>query len=151
MIKVGDTLPDATLFEFIEDERAGCTLGPNSFGVREQTAGKRVVIFGLPGAFTPTCSAKHVPGYVEQYEALSAAGVDEIWCVSVNDAFVMGAWARDQHTYAPQQGHTADYGALDTPAVWRTSRDTAASHVQALQEKGVDTYDIPAFLRKQAD
>ncbi|QBQ96620.1 peroxiredoxin [Paraburkholderia pallida] len=98
MIKVGDTLPDATLFELIEDERAGCTLGPNGFGVREQTAGKRVVIFGLPGAFTPTCSAKHVPGYVEQYEALRAAGVDEIWCVSVNDAFVMGAWGRDQRT-----------------------------------------------------
>jgi cell division protein FtsZ len=56
-----------------------------------------------------------------------------------------------QHSYAPQQGNMADYGALDTPAVWRTSRDTAASHVQALQEKGVDTYDIPAFLRKQAD
>ncbi|WP_028220112.1 peroxiredoxin [Paraburkholderia oxyphila] len=98
MIKVGDTLPDATLFELIEDERAGCTLGPNGFDVREQTAGKRVVIFGLPGAFTPTCSAKHVPGYVEQYEALRAAGVDEIWCVSVNDAFVMGAWGRDQRT-----------------------------------------------------
>jgi glutaredoxin/glutathione-dependent peroxiredoxin len=98
MIKLGDTLPDAKLFEFIEDERAGCTLGPNDFSVREQTAGKRVVIFGLPGAFTPTCSAKHVPGYVEQYEALRAAGVDEIWCVSVNDAFVMGAWGRDQRT-----------------------------------------------------
>jgi glutaredoxin/glutathione-dependent peroxiredoxin len=98
MIKQGETLPDATLFEFIEDERAGCTLGPNSFGVREQTAGKRVVIFGLPGAFTPTCSAKHVPGYVEQFDALRAAGVDEIWCVSVNDAFVMGAWGRDQRT-----------------------------------------------------
>jgi cell division protein FtsZ len=55
------------------------------------------------------------------------------------------------HAYTPQHGSTADYGALDTPAVWRTSRDTAASHVQALQEKGVDTYDIPAFLRKQAD
>jgi cell division protein FtsZ len=54
------------------------------------------------------------------------------------------------HSYAPPP-NTADYGALDTPAVWRTSRDTAASHVQALQEKGVDTYDIPAFLRKQAD
>ncbi|MBN3810509.1 peroxiredoxin [Paraburkholderia sp. Ac-20347] len=98
MIKQGETLPDATLFEFIEDERAGCTLGPNSFGVREQTAAKRVVIFGLPGAFTPTCSAKHVPGYVEQFDALRAAGVDEIWCVSVNDAFVMGAWGRDQRT-----------------------------------------------------
>jgi peroxiredoxin len=98
MIKVGEKLPDAIVFELIEDERAGCTIGPNSFDVRGQTAGKRVVIFGLPGAFTPTCSARHVPGYVEQADALRAAGIDEIWCVSVNDAFVMGAWARDQHT-----------------------------------------------------
>ena len=98
MIQVGDKLPDATLFEYVEDERAGCTLGPNNFGVQAQTAGKRVVIFGLPGAYTPTCSAKHVPGYVEQAERFFAAGIDEIWCVSVNDAFVMGAWGRDQHT-----------------------------------------------------
>ncbi|CAB3705908.1 Peroxiredoxin [Paraburkholderia phenoliruptrix] len=97
MIQAGDKLPDATLFEYVEDERAGCTIGPNSFHVREQTAGKRVVIFGLPGAFTPTCSAKHVPGYVEHAAQLRAAGVDEIWCVSVNDAFVMGAWGRDLH------------------------------------------------------
>jgi peroxiredoxin len=98
MIQVGDKLPDATLFEYVEDERTGCTLGPNGFGVHEETAGKRVVIFGLPGAFTPTCSAKHVPGYVEHAVRLRAAGIDEIWCVSVNDAFVMGAWGRDQHT-----------------------------------------------------
>jgi glutaredoxin/glutathione-dependent peroxiredoxin len=98
MIQVGEKLPQATVYELIEDEREGCTIGPNSFDVHEQTAGKRVVIFGLPGAFTPTCSAKHVPGYVEQAEKLRAAGIDEIWCVSVNDAFVMGAWARDQHT-----------------------------------------------------
>ena len=98
MIQVGEKLPDAIVYELIDDEREGCTIGPNSFDVREQTAGKRVVIFGLPGAFTPTCSARHVPGYVEHAAAFQAAGIDEIWCVSVNDAFVMGAWARDQHT-----------------------------------------------------
>ncbi|WP_186030730.1 peroxiredoxin [Burkholderia gladioli] len=98
MIQAGDTLPDAQVFEFVDEAREGCTLGPNALDVREQMAGKRVVIFGLPGAFTPTCSAKHVPGYVEQFDAFRAAGIDEIWCVSVNDAFVMGAWGRDQHT-----------------------------------------------------
>ena len=98
MIKVGDKLPDGTLTEFIEEETAGCTLGPNSFQVAEITKGKKIVIFGLPGAFTPTCSAKHVPGYVQNHDALKAKGVDEIWCVSVNDAFVMGAWAKDQQT-----------------------------------------------------
>ena len=98
MIKVGDKLPAGKLQEFIEVEGNGCTLGPNTFDVEQLTAGKKIAIFGLPGAYTPTCSAKHVPGYVEQYDALRAAGVDEIWCVSVNDAFVMGAWARDQKT-----------------------------------------------------
>ena len=97
-IKVGDTLPDATVREFIEVEGNGCSVGPNTFQVADLARDKRIVIFGLPGAFTPTCSAKHVPGYLERYDALKAAGVDEIWCVSVNDAFVMGAWARDQKT-----------------------------------------------------
>jgi peroxiredoxin len=95
-IKVGDRLPDGQLQEFIDVETEGCALGPNTFSVGEITKGKKVVIFGLPGAFTPTCSAKHVPGYVEKYDALKAKGVDEIWCLSVNDAFVMGAWGRDQ-------------------------------------------------------
>jgi len=98
MLKVGDRLPDGTLQEFIEVEGNGCTLGPNAFQVADLVKGKTIVVFGLPGAYTPTCSAKHVPGYVEQAAALKDAGVDEIWCVSVNDAFVMGAWGRDQGT-----------------------------------------------------
>ena len=98
MMKVGDKLPAGTLQEFIEVEGNGCSLGPNTFEVEKATAGKTIAIFALPGAFTPTCSAKHVPGYVAQVDALKAAGVDEIWCVSVNDAFVMGAWGRDQKT-----------------------------------------------------
>ena len=98
MIKVGDKLPAGSLNEYIEVEGNGCSLGPNAFDVEKSTAGKTVAIFALPGAYTPTCSAKHVPGFVEQADALKAAGVDEIWCVSVNDAFVMGAWGRDQKT-----------------------------------------------------
>jgi peroxiredoxin len=97
-IKVGDRLPDGQLQEFIEVETAGCSLGPNTFNVADIAKGKKIVIFGLPGAFTPTCSGKHVPGYVQQYDALKRKGVDEIWCLSVNDAFVMGAWGRDQHS-----------------------------------------------------
>ena len=98
MIKVGDTLPAATLMEYVEVEGNGCSLGPNPVDVVKASAGKTIALFALPGAFTPTCSAKHVPGYVERFADLKAAGVDEIWCLSVNDAFVMGAWAREQKT-----------------------------------------------------
>ena len=98
MIKVGDTLPSVTLMEYSEVEGNGCSIGPNAVDVSKAAAGKTIAIFGLPGAFTPTCSVKHVPGYVEKFNELKAAGVDEIWCVSVNDAFVMGAWARDLKT-----------------------------------------------------
>jgi len=98
MLKVGDKLPAGTLQEFIEVEGNGCSLGPNSFEIDKLTAGKKIAIFALPGAFTPTCSAQHVPGYVAKFEEFKAAGVDEIWCISVNDAFVMGAWGRDQKT-----------------------------------------------------
>jgi glutaredoxin/glutathione-dependent peroxiredoxin len=95
-IKVGDRLPAGTLSEYIEVETAGCALGPNEFKVEDLTKGKKVVVFGLPGAFTPTCSAKHVPSYLANLDKLRAKGVDEVVCLSVNDAFVMGAWARDQ-------------------------------------------------------
>ncbi|MEP6966395.1 MAG: peroxiredoxin [Polaromonas sp.] len=98
MIKVGDTLPAATLMEYVEVEGNGCSIGPNPVDVVKASAGKTIALFAVPGAFTPTCSAKHVPGYVENFKELKAAGIDEIWCLSVNDAFVMGAWARDQHT-----------------------------------------------------
>ena len=98
MIQIGEKLPSATLMEFHDTTDGGCSLGPNPVEVVASAAGKTIALFALPGAFTPTCSAKHVPGYIEQYEALRTAGVDEIWCVSVNDAFVMGAWARDQKT-----------------------------------------------------
>jgi glutaredoxin/glutathione-dependent peroxiredoxin len=97
MIKIGDQLPEGTLTEFIETETAGCSLGPNAFKVSELVKDKKIAIFGLPGAYTPTCSAKHVPSYIANFDKLKAKGVHEIWCISVNDAFVMGAWGRDQN------------------------------------------------------
>lgn len=96
MIKIGDKLPNATLTESTEFGEA-CPVAPNKISTVEAAAGKRVVIFGLPGAYTPTCSAKHVPGYLANLDALRAKGVDEVWCVSVNDGFVMAAWGRDQN------------------------------------------------------
>jgi peroxiredoxin len=95
MIKIGDNLPDATLTESTEFGEA-CPVAPKKVSVAEASQGKKIVIFGLPGAYTPTCSAKHVPGYLGQRDALVGKGVDEIWCVSVNDGFVMAAWGRDQ-------------------------------------------------------
>ncbi len=94
-IKVGDRLPAGVLWEFIDEEQPGCSLGPNEFKVEEMVKGKRIAIFGLPGAFTPTCSAKHLPGFVQNAQRLRKL-VDEIWCLSVNDAFVMGAWGKEQ-------------------------------------------------------
>jgi peroxiredoxin len=96
MISVGDRLPDGELREFVEDERQGCTIGPNVFKVEQIVRGKKIALFGVPGAFTPTCSNKHVPGYRDHASELQSHGVDEIWCLSVNDPHVMGAWGRDQ-------------------------------------------------------
>ena len=98
MIKIGDTLPAVTLTEYVEVEGNGCSLGPNAVDVIQASAGKTIALFALPGAFTPTCSVKHVPGYISRVDDFKAAGVDEIWCLSVNDAFVMGAWAREIKT-----------------------------------------------------
>ncbi len=95
MIAIGDTLPDATLTESLEFGDA-CPLPPQKLSAVEMAKGKRIVVFGLPGAFTPTCSGKHVPGYLASLDAMKKKGVDEIWCVSVNDGYVMAAWARDQ-------------------------------------------------------
>lgn len=90
-VKKGNRLPDATLYEMGKD-------GIETRAVSGLASGRRVVIFGLPGAFTPTCSARHVPGYVEQWGAFKEKGIDDIICVSVNDAYVMGAWAKTQGT-----------------------------------------------------
>ncbi|MDB5989603.1 MAG: peroxiredoxin [Herbaspirillum sp.] len=95
-IKIGDHLPEGSLAEFIETATEGCALGPNTFKVSDLVKGKKIAVFAVPGAFTPTCSAKHLPGYVKLAAEFKAKGVDEIWAISVNDAFVMGAWGRDQ-------------------------------------------------------
>ena len=95
MIEAGDPLPDATLNESTEFGEA-CPIAPQKVSVAAATRGKRVVIFGVPGAFTPTCSERHIPGYLEHLAGLKARGVDEVWCVSVNDGYVMAAWGRDR-------------------------------------------------------
>lgn len=95
-IKVGDHIPEGTLGEFIETATESCAVGPNSFKVSELTKGKKIAVFAVPGAFTPTCSEKHLPGFLEASAQFKAKGIDEIWCVSVNDPFVMGAWGRER-------------------------------------------------------
>ncbi|MBJ9977658.1 peroxiredoxin [Pseudomonas sp. S75] len=97
MIKPGDALPDVILHQYNAQEGV-CAVGPAAFSLRERCAGRRVLIFGLPGAFTPTCSQRHVPGYVAAAQALFDAGIDEILCLSVNDAFVMQAWGEGMGT-----------------------------------------------------
>ncbi len=86
-IEVGDRLPEATLIKVTAD-------GPQPVTTSEYFAGRRVALFAVPGAFTPTCSARHLPGFVDKGADLSAKGIDEVACTAVNDAFVMGAWAK---------------------------------------------------------
>lgn len=89
-ISVGQKLPETTFTVMTES-------GPAPMTTQELTAGKKVVVFAVPGAFTPTCSAKHLPGYVQEADAFAAKGVDSIVCLSVNDVFVMDAWGKDQN------------------------------------------------------
>ena len=86
-IAIGDTIPQTTLVKATAD-------GPDQVDARDFFASRTVALFAVPGAFTPTCSARHLPSFVEQADALKAKGVDEIACTSVNDAFVLGAWAK---------------------------------------------------------
>jgi peroxiredoxin len=88
-IKAGDTIPSAKLMQ-------GTAEGPKEISTEDLFKGKTVVLFGVPGAFTPTCSAKHLPGFVQHFDALKAKGADVVACMAVNDAFVMGAWGKDQ-------------------------------------------------------
>jgi len=96
-IQVGDHLPEGKLIECTEfDSATSCPTNPQTLAVGDLVKGKKIVIFGLPGAYTPTCSAKHLPGYITHHEAIKAKGVDEIWCLAVNDHFVMASWGREQ-------------------------------------------------------
>lgn len=110
MIKVGDKIPSVKI------KLAGETGGGEEIAADAFFAGKKVALFALPGAFTPTCSAKHLPGFVEQYDALKAKGVDVVACLSVNDAWVMGAWGRDQKAF-PKIAMLADGSAELTRAL----------------------------------
>lgn len=93
-IQIGERVPEATLTESVEFG-AACPVAPTPVTTTSALAGKRVVIFGVPGAYTPTCSAKHVPGYVQQLPELKAKGVDEVWCIATNDGWVMAAWGKE--------------------------------------------------------
>jgi len=96
-IQIGDAVPDGVLFESIgySDENH-CPIRPAQVKVADAVKGRRIVVFGLPGAFTPTCSGKHLPGYLANLDQFKACGVDEVWCVAVNDGYVMAAWGLDQ-------------------------------------------------------
>ncbi len=107
-ISVGDRIPDVVMNHMTGD-------GPAELSSEELFSGKKVVLFALPGAFTPTCSKSHVPGFVANAEQLKAAGVNEIVCLSVNDAFVMNAWGKDQN--AGELHMVADGSANFTQAV----------------------------------
>lgn len=89
-IKIGDSVPNATVAEFVTGD------APHAYQIADLVKDKRIALFAVPGAFTPTCTEQHVPGFLDLADAFKAKGVDEIWCVAVNDVFVMEAWGRDK-------------------------------------------------------
>ncbi len=115
-IAIGDRLPEVRVSEYIATETPGCTIGTNVFQVADLVKGKKIAIFAVPGAFTPTCSENHMPGYIKLADKFKAKGVDEIWCLSVNDAYVMGAWGRAQNATGTLR-MIADGGAALTKAM----------------------------------
>jgi peroxiredoxin len=95
MLKVGDKLPAGSLSEFVEVEGNGCAIGPNTFDLQKATAGKKIAVFALPGAYTPTCQQQHMPGFVSRVDELKGKGIDTIACTAVNDIFVLTQFAKD--------------------------------------------------------
>lgn len=124
-IEVGQQLPAGKLIESTEfDPENGCPTNPQPQDVAELTAGKKIIIFGVPGAFTPLCSAQHLPGYVALADQLKAKGVDEIWCMAVNDAFVMAEWGK-AHNAAAKVRMMAD-GSAEYSKALELDRDLTA-------------------------
>lgn len=94
MIQIGDVFPNVTLYEFNDVPTDACPIGPLAINTREAFFNKKIVLTGAPGAFTPACSDLQIPGYIDSFDRFKQMGVDDIYCVAVNDAFVMGAWAK---------------------------------------------------------
>jgi len=116
-IAIGERLPEGTLMEATEfDASSGCPMPPKPVNVTEAAKGRKIVIFGIPGAFTPLCSANHLPGYVANIDKFKAKGVAEVWCHATNDAFVMAAWGKQ----------------LGAPGKVRTLGDGSAAYAKAL-------------------
>jgi peroxiredoxin len=157
MIKVGDRLPDVKLRHMTPN-------GPAEISVAELTKGKTVALFALPGAFTPTCSAKHVPGFLQNHDALTAKGVDTVACLSVNDAFVMGAWGKDQKVedkilmladgsaeFSKAVGLDADFSAhgmgLRSKRYAMIVKDGVVKHLAVEEKPGLDVSSAESTLK----
>ena len=157
-IKVGDRLPEGTLTEMIDTEREGCTIGPNNFSVADQAKRKRIAIFAVPGAFTPTCSAQHVPSYVQNIDKLRGKGVDEVWCIAGMHHVVLhtiGRKSGNEHKVAlpfwvDEQGNrviVASFsGAPDHPAWYLNVSDRDANPEVRVRVQGGEFWADPQVL-----